>query len=130
MSPPSDGPPPRDPDPPQLPLAHDDLTVPQRQQSLHSGEHLPIVTSSVGHVQRGSGAAGGSLRRSGSTTGLTAISPRQTRICQQCEGHLTGQFVRALGGTYHLDCFKCKVMDYNTVDPRSFLIYGNRTAVR
>ncbi|KAK3724854.1 Rho-type GTPase activating protein Rga1 [Vermiconidia calcicola] len=29
------------------------------------------------------------------------------RICGKCERHLTGQFVRALGGTYHLECFTC-----------------------
>ena len=33
----------------------------------------------------------------------------QMRICKKCSEPLTGQFVRALGGTFHLDCFKCKV---------------------
>ncbi|KAI5817133.1 hypothetical protein BZA77DRAFT_245702 [Pyronema omphalodes] len=49
----------------------------------------------------------GVLRRSGSAQGL-ATSPRQTRSCMKCNGNLSGQFVRALGGTFHLDCFKCK----------------------
>ena len=31
------------------------------------------------------------------------------RICKKCGESLTGQFVRALGGTFHLDCFKCRV---------------------
>lgn len=31
------------------------------------------------------------------------------RICKKCGEPLTGQFVRALGGTFHLDCFKCAV---------------------
>ena len=31
------------------------------------------------------------------------------RLCKKCELPLTGQFVRALGGTYHLDCFLCQV---------------------
>ena len=31
------------------------------------------------------------------------------RICNECGQHLTGQFVRALGGTWHLDCFRCRV---------------------
>lgn len=39
-----------------------------------------------------------------------------TRICGKCGGHLSGQFVRALGDTYHLDCFTCsvslQVLDY------------------
>jgi len=31
------------------------------------------------------------------------------RICKKCDQPLTGQFVRALGGTYHLECFLCRV---------------------
>lgn len=31
------------------------------------------------------------------------------RSCKKCGEPLTGQFVRALGGTYHLECFKCEV---------------------
>ena len=31
------------------------------------------------------------------------------RICNKCGEALTGQFVRALGGTFHLECFKCQV---------------------
>lgn len=33
----------------------------------------------------------------------------RSRICGKCNGPLTGQFVRALGGTYHLECFTCHV---------------------
>ncbi|KAK3362936.1 hypothetical protein B0T25DRAFT_442099 [Lasiosphaeria hispida] len=32
----------------------------------------------------------------------------QVRICKKCGESLTGQFVRALDGTFHLDCFKCR----------------------
>ncbi|KAL8295384.1 hypothetical protein RB600_001054 [Gaeumannomyces tritici] len=32
----------------------------------------------------------------------------QMRICKKCGEPLTGQFVRALDGTFHLDCFKCR----------------------
>ena len=31
------------------------------------------------------------------------------RVCKKCGESLTGQFVRALGGTFHLECFKCRV---------------------
>jgi len=31
----------------------------------------------------------------------------QQRTCGKCQRHLTGQFVRALGDTYHLECFTC-----------------------
>ncbi|KAJ5217980.1 uncharacterized protein N7498_000079 [Penicillium cinerascens] len=34
-------------------------------------------------------------------------SPSSSRLCQKCNEPLTGQFVRALGGTFHLECFKC-----------------------
>lgn len=32
-----------------------------------------------------------------------------SRICKKCGESLTGQFVRALGGTFHLECFRCEV---------------------
>ncbi|KAF2793125.1 RhoGAP-domain-containing protein [Melanomma pulvis-pyrius CBS 109.77] len=32
---------------------------------------------------------------------------RSGKICGKCGGGLTGQFVRALGDTYHLECFTC-----------------------
>ena len=31
------------------------------------------------------------------------------RTCKKCGEQLTGQFVRALDGTFHLDCFRCQV---------------------
>lgn len=34
---------------------------------------------------------------------------RSGKICGKCGEALTGQFVRALGGTYHLECFTCHV---------------------
>jgi hypothetical protein len=33
----------------------------------------------------------------------------QLRVCKKCGEPLTGQFVRAISGTFHLDCFKCRV---------------------
>lgn len=36
----------------------------------------------------------------------------QQRICGKCQRHLTGQFVRALGDTYHLECFTCNVRTF------------------
>ncbi|KAF2088342.1 RhoGAP-domain-containing protein [Saccharata proteae CBS 121410] len=37
--------------------------------------------------------------------------PSGSRICGKCGGNLTGQFVRALGDTYHLECFTCHDCD-------------------
>lgn len=55
------------------------------------------------------GASGTSERSRSRTNGSTGrkSSNGQGRICKKCGDSLTGQFVRALGGTFHLDCFKC-----------------------
>lgn len=42
-------------------------------------------------------------------TGPPAATKSTSRICKKCGESLTGQFVRALGGTFHLDCFLCRV---------------------
>ena len=34
---------------------------------------------------------------------------KRSRICAECGQQLTGQFVRALDATYHLECFTCRV---------------------
>lgn len=31
------------------------------------------------------------------------------RVCKKCGEPLVGQFVRALGATFHLECFRCEV---------------------
>ncbi|KAI9819584.1 MAG: hypothetical protein M1827_007034 [Pycnora praestabilis] len=46
------------------------------------------------------------IRSSADANGRSANGP--TRVCMKCDEPLTGQFVRALGGTFHLDCFKCR----------------------
>lgn len=49
----------------------------------------------------------GERNRSRARNGRTASG--QLRLCKKCGEPLTGQFVRALGGTFHLDCFRCRV---------------------
>jgi hypothetical protein len=51
----------------------------------------------------------GERNRSRTRNGRTASG--QLRLCKKCGEPLTGQFVRALGGTFHLDCFRCRVSD-------------------
>lgn len=51
--------------------------------------------------------ARGRSRTDGSTAGNT--SGGVPRICTTCGEPLIGKYVRALGGTYHLECFMCKV---------------------
>lgn len=52
-----------------------------------------------------------------STTIATTSIPHTTTpppppevLCAQCDQPMQGSFVRALGATYHLECFKCLVM--------------------
>ncbi|KAI1622667.1 paxillin [Exophiala viscosa] len=58
--------------------------------------------------KRSLGGPGGNERSRSRTNGSTGRSPGSSmRTCKKCGEPLTGQFVRALGGTFHLDCFKC-----------------------
>jgi len=49
--------------------------------------------------------------RNRSRTRNSRTASGQLRLCKKCGEPLTGQFVRALGGTFHLDCFRCRVSD-------------------
>lgn len=42
--------------------------------------------------------------------------PSEIRHCGKCGGRLTGQFVRALEDTFHLECFTCRVSGRRTAD--------------
>ena len=53
-------------------------------------------------------------RTNGSTNGKN--SSGTLRICTKCAEPLTGQYVRALGGTFHLDCFKCQASSRRVSD--------------
>ncbi|KAG9232717.1 hypothetical protein BJ875DRAFT_513853 [Amylocarpus encephaloides] len=55
-----------------------------------------------GGLQKPSGGRNRSRGRNGRT------ASGQLRMCKKCGEPLTGQFVRALGGTFHLDCFRCR----------------------
>lgn len=40
---------------------------------------------------------------------LATRRPSGSRVCAKCGNSLSGQFVRALDATYHLECFTCHV---------------------
>uniref|UniRef100_V5GMH4 GTPase-activating protein of the rho/rac family (LRG1 protein) n=1 Tax=Kalmanozyma brasiliensis (strain GHG001) TaxID=1365824 RepID=V5GMH4_KALBG len=52
------------------------------------------------------------------TASNTGSSRRRDQTCQACGKVMTGQFVRALGSVYHLDCFRCN--DCNKVVAAKF----------
>lgn len=49
------------------------------------------------------------VRERSRTNGASGGKSHTLRLCQKCTEPLTGQFVRALGGTFHLECFECRV---------------------
>ena len=63
----------------------------------------PIPPNGVDDVNKGMRDM--TVRDRSRTNGGTSKS----RVCMKCGESLTGQFVRALGGTFHLDCFRCEV---------------------
>lgn len=72
-----------------------------------SGSAPSTPITPAGHrddESRKSGERNRSQQRSGRRS-----SSGPTRVCKKCNEPLTGQFVRALDGTFHLDCFRCRV---------------------
>lgn len=56
------------------------------------------------------------VRERSRTNGASGGKSHTLRLCQKCGEPLTGQFVRALGGTFHLECFKCRVSSTSNMD--------------
>lgn len=99
--------------------------LPYRMDQEHSSLAPALPRHNGGHGNQGQGGrqpTSPSLsaentdtesRRSGERNGPRPRGSRsasgQGRICKKCGESLTGQFVRALDGTFHLDCFKCRV---------------------
>jgi len=91
-----------------------------QDQHDNQHEHLPRPSGAFGENRLAASPAGsangdslshpktsGERNRSRTRNGRTASG--QLRMCKKCGEPLTGQFVRALGGTFHLDCFRCRV---------------------
>jgi hypothetical protein len=85
-----------------------DVRMQGQQQRFVSDGKAPASPASSNH-----GKETDTPRASGERDRMRAQGARkgsgQIRLCKKCGEPLTGQFVRALGGTFHLDCFKCKV---------------------
>lgn len=92
-----------------------------RQTSVGEGAHDGLPTngnSPVGKADTQSGLENTQTlpyreKSRTRTNGGAALktSNSSLRVCKKCGETLTGQFVRALGGTFHLECFKCRVRD-------------------
>ena len=91
-----------------------------QQYNGNSGSNLPQQNGNNPEMQYDSDARQSTESRTGRKRSIGNGDPtdrsrsrtngsggRSVRSCKKCGEPLTGQFVRALGGTYHLDCFKC-----------------------
>jgi len=51
------------------------------------------------------------------TTSLSSItSTKELKCCVECKKPIKGKFVRALEGMFHLDCFRCMVINNNDIN--------------
>lgn len=95
---------------------HEPLPRPSRSASGHASPSSPsdFAAPNPGWLASGSRSNSEENHRtqppsssiSGHSNGNSAVSSQQ---CSACGQPMTGQFVRALGTVYHLDCFRCKV---------------------
>ena len=99
------------------PTSPEDSLIPFDSPTTHTGGNNPR-TQDDGHAEQGLEHEQPGFRdhsntrdRSRPNGRLHNKTPSSSRLCQKCGESLTGQFVRALGGTYHLECFKCEVSE-------------------
>jgi hypothetical protein len=90
----------------------------RRVDSMTQGQHQRFLSDGKGTASPGVNSSGkdrelDTPKVSGERDRARAHGNRkgsgQMRVCKKCSEPLTVQFVRALGGTFHLDCFKCRV---------------------
>lgn len=104
---------------PHMPDAH--LPPPNGAFGMENRMHASPAGSASGREGDGPKTSG-ERNRSRTRNGRTGSG--QIRICKKCGEPLTGQFVRALGGTYHLECFRCRV----SVAKSGLVTFANKTA--
>jgi hypothetical protein len=90
-------------------LSMQDQHLPRPNGAFSSENRMASPAGSAGGREREADPSkkSGERTRSRNRSGRTASG--QLRLCKKCGEPLTGQFVRALGGTFHLDCFRCRV---------------------
>ncbi|KAL1837436.1 hypothetical protein VTJ49DRAFT_3788 [Mycothermus thermophilus] len=95
-------------------LDHDQANLapmPSRHNGLHGNQSgkPPVSPNLSGDNTDTESRRSGERNRSRPRGSRSASG--QVRTCQKCGEVLTGQFVRALDGTFHLDCFRCRDCD-------------------
>ncbi|GAA5851257.1 hypothetical protein JCM8547_004185 [Rhodosporidiobolus lusitaniae] len=116
----------------QNPSSSADGHDPSSSSSLFPSPHPSSSSRSQGEGDRsrsrGNSGDSAESSHSASSSGVRAPSRERERrreggggggqTCAKCELPMTGQFVRALGTVYHLDCFRC--LDCNKVVAAKF----------
>jgi hypothetical protein len=74
------------------------LSGPSRDRNLHMSPGIDRQNSDNSLLSAPDKKGSGGSRR-----------PSGSRVCAKCGKSLSGQFVRALDATYHLECFTCHV---------------------
>lgn len=82
--------------------------TPSQDQSQRQGASIDVASSHDRSQQRQLDLSSETDARQQRPRKDRRPSDKQ-RICGKCQKQLTGQFVRALGDTYHLECFTCHV---------------------
>jgi len=92
-----------------------DLDLPRPNGAFSSEHRMATAVGSAGGHDREieTNKRDGERNRSRNRSARTASG--QIRVCKKCGEALTGQFVRALGGTFHLDCFRCRVRRFQSL---------------
>lgn len=85
-----------------------------------SNKPSPTTTSNSTSTPTSSTSNNNSLSRpvSKPTSPGNSSASGQSSICSACGKHIDGQFVRALNGQYHLECFRCR--DCNQIVAEKF----------
>ncbi|GAA5838870.1 hypothetical protein JCM11251_003724 [Rhodosporidiobolus azoricus] len=92
--------------------------VPSSSRTRQRGDSAGS-SSSISHSHSPSAASRGvSRERERKDRSASGAAAAGQALCAKCELPMTGQFVRALGTVYHLDCFRC--MDCNKIVAAKF----------
>jgi hypothetical protein len=104
----------------ELNMAMQDLHLQRPNGAYSSEDRMPSPAGSASGRDR-EGPRDGNRKTSGERTRSRTRNNRtgsgSLRVCKKCGEPLTGQFVRALGGTFHLDCFRCRVCSLHFTVP-------------
>jgi len=73
------------------------------------GDTLHTTAAGTDNLRPEAAAVPPTTSSSTSNGAVRQRTPSQTRTCTKCNQALVGQFVRALDGKFHLECFKCRV---------------------